>query len=181
MKMTKAVFGNSKNGPQGDISIWTIWPLYSKAASNIEELEFNITGPSAIHLSAHADYLRARPLCSFSLRQTGGSIEMQSFIPDEPKPLYKPQSAEEAMYDIANGCHQLERICSSSHIGHLFHGRDRAATIIRDGPGGPVKDLRISKGWGRLIGREDSQKSSGLTRLKCSMKIFFSQFLYNYL
>jgi hypothetical protein len=72
--------------------------------------------------------------------------------PDGP---YAPQSLEEALYDLGNGCRTLEQIRVSNHLGELFHEKDTTATIIRDGPAGPVKDLKIRKGWGRLIGRED--------------------------
>jgi len=65
------------------------------------------------------------------------------------------QSFEEAACDLGNGCRTLEQIRVSTGVGLFFHEMDVTATLIRDGSAGLVKDLRVRKGWGRLIGQED--------------------------
>jgi hypothetical protein len=73
----------------------------------------------------------------------------------DPPSTYKPSSLQDAVSHLGNGCRTLEQIRFSSHIGQLFHHLDLTAVIVRNGIAGPVRGLKIRKGWGRLIGRED--------------------------
>lgn len=68
---------------------------------------------------------------------------------------YRPMSLERAMFDLSNGCHTLEQIRLGTHLGQLINNHDFTVNIVRDGTCGPVREFRIMKGWGRLIGRED--------------------------
>ena len=68
---------------------------------------------------------------------------------------YAPQLLEEAMIDIGNGCRTLEYFRISHAPGALFEWREQTAKIMREEPGGQVIGLKVGKGWGRLIGREE--------------------------
>lgn len=68
---------------------------------------------------------------------------------------YNPSSLEEATSELGNGCRTLEQIRFGTHLGQFYHPKDVTAIIVRDGIGGPVSKVRLRKGWGRLIGRED--------------------------
>jgi hypothetical protein len=89
--------------------------------------------------------------------RTSGTWQQFKYISngDSEVGSYAPQSLEEAMNDLGNGCRTLERIRISHIPSALFELHEEGVKIIREEGGGRVIDLKMKKGWGRLIGRED--------------------------
>ena len=69
---------------------------------------------------------------------------------------YAPESLKEAMKYLGDGCRTLEQIRISHCIPSApFESHDETTEILREEVGGKVIDLKVRKGWGRLIGREE--------------------------
>jgi hypothetical protein len=98
-----------------------------------------------------------------------GNIYVGPFFPDWPHPdkdvnlnvgetdidPYAPALLKEVMIYLGNGCRTLEQICINHCIpGAPFESYDETR-LVREEVGGNVVDLRVKKGCGRLIGREE--------------------------
>jgi hypothetical protein len=88
--------------------------------------------------------------------RSSGSWQQSKYIDkgDSGVGSYAPQSLEEAMNDLGNGCRTLERIRIILIPIAQFELHEEGV-IIREEAGGRVIDLKMKKGWGRLIGCED--------------------------
>lgn len=68
---------------------------------------------------------------------------------------YAPETFEEAVRDLADGCRTLDVVTMSDSFGELLIGHGLSAKIVRECDGGAVKELRRNRPWGNIVGKEE--------------------------
>ena len=75
----------------------------------------------------------------------------------EPKDYgkYAPESFEDAVRDLANGCQTLDTVTVGNAIDDFLIRHGLSMRVVRERQGGAVKELKRVRAWGGIIGRED--------------------------
>ena len=68
---------------------------------------------------------------------------------------YAPESFEVAAQDLANGCRTLDTITFGNNLRKMFTRNGLSVRVVREEPGGEVKELRRVWALGNIIGREE--------------------------
>ena len=68
---------------------------------------------------------------------------------------YEPESFNQAVRDLGDGCRTLTVITMSNFVGKLVLQYGLSARIIRECEGGLVKEIKRIRPWGNIIGREN--------------------------
>jgi hypothetical protein len=71
------------------------------------------------------------------------------------KRKYEPESFNQAVRDLGNGCRTLIVVTMSNFAGKLIIENELGARIIRECEGDIVKEIKRIRPWGNIIGREN--------------------------
>ena len=71
--------------------------------------------------------------------------------------MYAPESFEDAVRGLADGCRTLDVITMGNMIGDLVIkiSDGLSAKVVRESEGGAVKEVKRIRAWGNIIGREE--------------------------